>query len=48
MELVEDRAEYPMIENIGYPIGDVKSKIMMACRYFNENGYQIFGVALQK
>ena len=43
-----DRAEYPKIEKIASKIGDVRSKIMMACRYFKENGYQIFAVALQK
>ena len=39
-----DKGELPKVEDIAATIGDPKSKIMMACKYFKENGYQILQV----
>ena len=39
-----DKGEFPKVEGIAANIGDAKSKIMRACRYFKEHGYQILGV----
>ncbi len=39
-----DKGEYSKIEHIAANIGDSKSKIMTACKYFKEHGYQILGV----
>ncbi len=43
-----DRAEFPKVEKIAASIGDVKSKIMMTCQYFKNNGYHVLGDAVQK
>lgn len=39
-----DRGEFPKIEGLAAKIGDARSKIMLAGRYFKEHGYQILGV----
>ena len=43
-----DKGEYSKVEDIASNIGDAKSKIMMACRYFKEHGYEILGVRYKK
>ena len=39
-----DYGEFPKVEDIASHIGDSKSKIMLACKYFKENGYEILGI----
>ena len=39
-----DKGEYSKVEDIAANIGDARSKIMTACKYFKENGYKILGV----
>ena len=44
VETYEMKFEGVEVEDIAANIGDARSKIMTACKYFKENGYKILGV----